>query len=436
MHNGHRFIKIPACVFGYTLNGGVYGTNGSTNFNGSTVSDNRPTQGGFVVLDKTMTPLMRGAGQFVTTSSVLHTLTSTQSYIKIEATGIPGVAAEYIPKHHVVYVNAQGEVGLVENGYNLDDLVWGILDNDANMGDVVRVHMSGFFDDTIDRWESGAKKLYVGDNGVLTTTPILGSIRAGFTTSKRSFVITTLGSSSPLIEGTGGEKGDRGSTGPQGIQGEKGDAGSQGIQGEKGETGSQGVQGEKGDAGSQGIQGEKGETGSQGIQGEKGETGSQGIQGEKGEKGDAGSQGIQGIQGIQGEKGDAGSQGIQGEKGEKGDTGSQGIQGEKGGQDFTIVDVSASITVSGLDSGKWLLCNSSSDITITVGQSLDINNDPLVGINIVISQTGTGKVYIAGDTGVTVLTPAGNGTRTTNSTVVITSTSGSTWLLGGDVSMI
>ena len=68
----------------------------------------------------------------------------------------------------------------------------------------------------------------------------------------------------PVIIGTYGDKGDQGPQGETGPQGPKGDTGEQGPQGEIGPEGPQGPKGDTGEQGPQGIPG---------IQGEKGDPG-------------------------------------------------------------------------------------------------------------------------------------------------------------------
>lgn len=199
-----------------------------------------------------------------------------------------------------------------------------------------------------------------------------------------------------------------------------GPAGEQGPQGEQGEQGLQGIQGEPGTAGAPGaglaikgtlpseedlpVSGEPGDgyliagdlwvwdgsawnnvgpiEGPQGPQGTQGEAGAAGPAGASAYEvavagGFVGSEaqwlaslvGPAGEQGPQGEQGEQGPQGIQGIQGEQGP---QGIQGEPGVDGAPLAGLpSRSITASGAvtpaDAGHWLICNSATPITLTIG---------------------------------------------------------------------
>jgi hypothetical protein len=66
------------------------------------------------------------------------------------------------------------------------------------------------------------------------------------------------------------------------------------------------------------------------IVGQKGDVGSSGPQGQQGIQGAVGPKGDQGIQGVPGLKGDQGLQGVQGIKGEQGEVGPKGVAGSSG----------------------------------------------------------------------------------------------------------
>ena len=77
-------------------------------------------------------------------------------------------------------------------------------------------------------------------------------------------------SSTQILQGPQGPKGETGATGPQGPKGDTGETGPQGPKGDTGETGPQGPKGDTGETGTQGPKGDTGETGPQGPKPVKG----------------------------------------------------------------------------------------------------------------------------------------------------------------------
>ena len=139
----------------------------------------------------------------------------------------------------------------------------------------------------------------------------------------------------------------------------------------QGTTGPQGIQGVLGRQGLQGLANQ----GVQGLQGLKGSDGSSGSNGSNGSQGIAGSDGSSGSNGAQGTAGSAGSNGSNGSNGAQGTQGEQGPAGGSTGTDY----------------------NDSVKVRFGTGNDLEIYHD---GSNSYIDDSGTGRLNIRGNTGV------------------------------------
>ncbi len=94
--------------------------------------------------------------------------------------------------------------------------------------------------------------------------------------------------STVLIPGPKGDKGDTGSPGTNGIDGRNGIDGTNGPAGINGNDGVNGTSGTNGTNGKDGQRGPKGDTGNQGPKGDKGDTGNTGPAGINGKDGNPG----------------------------------------------------------------------------------------------------------------------------------------------------
>lgn len=253
------------------------------------------------------------------------------------------------------------------------------------------------------------------------------------------------------LRGDTGPKGDTGEVGPIGPKGNKGDKGDKGDIGpgitvlgvlssptELPPLGTAGTgyvitgnfwvwtgtawanvgsfQGPKGDKGDPGIKGDTGATGPKGDQG----TGLtiQGTLASEAELPGTGSPGdgfviqgnlwvwvssswinagpFQGPAGPKGDQGDPGAVGPQGEPGPQGVTGPQGPAGLIEGLPSRIITASGAVTPA--DAGHWLICDSATPITLTIGAEATASW-AISGILPMfhVMQIGSGAVTVTGD---------------------------------------
>lgn len=99
---------------------------------------------------------------------------------------------------------------------------------------------------------------------------------------------------------------------------------------------------------------------------------------------------------------------------------------------LSLVQKTASYTLILTDASKQVEINSSSATTLTVPDNATVAFP--VGTTIVIAQTGSGQITVAGAGGVTVNATPGLKLRTQWSVAVLTKRATNTWLLAGDIS--
>lgn len=149
-----------------------------------------------------------------------------------------------------------------------------------------------------------------------------------------------------------------------------------------------------------------------------GPTGAQGIQGPTGP---------QGIQGLMGPTGPTGPQGI------AGPTGPQGVTGNPS-DPFSIVTETADFTFELSDSGKLIEVNTATGITAYVPANSSVAFP--IGTQILILQTGTGKVTIRSGSPGTVTINAKGGWLSLNgqwASASLVKRTTDTWVLLGDL---
>ena len=224
-----------------------------------------------------------------------------------------------------------------------------------------------------------------------------------------------------VSQGPRGERGEPGSTGPQGngifVIGKTSTEGlvdTYTIYYTNGETTSFNV-----------TNGAKGDTGDTGATGPQGPQGEQGVQGLQGPKGDQGIQGIQGPTGATGPQGETGATGPQGATGATGPVGPQGPKGDKG-DPFSIYKTYASIAAMNADAanvpeGKFVLITS--NVEDPDNARLYVKNDQGAFSYVTDMSGSQGIQGPKGDTGAT--GPAG----TNGVTPHIDSTTGN-WFIG------
>ena len=161
-------------------------------------------------------------------------------------------------------------------------------------------------------WQQPGQVVYIASGGYYTVLGVTGG---------SNLIVSNLGYTGNIPQGSGIANSAMDPGGLQGIQG------IQGTQGSPGPTGSIGSTGPTGPQGAIGPQGPTGNTGPQGTQGSPGPTGSIGSTGSIGPQGPIGNTGPQGTQGSPGPTGSVGSTGPTGPQGQ---TGPQGATGPLG----------------------------------------------------------------------------------------------------------
>jgi hypothetical protein len=144
--------------------------------------------------------------------------------------------------------------------------------------------------------------------------------------------------------------------------------------------------------------------------------------------GPTGPTGPQGVIGPTGPAGADGSNGLDGAIGATGPTGPTGPMAPLAAGINTVSGTTYTLTID--DAHDLVKTTSSSAVTITIPTNASVPFD--VGTGITFTQSGTGQLTLAGDTGVTVNFTFGKKTRAQHSVIAIVKMDTDEWLVSGD----
>ena len=295
----NRVIRVFAAQL---EQGGVFVGMGSdtSGFTGTQAGLTGRTNAGALLFDNLGGVLKKKDGTYFTTEDYALTGIAQSSQVKFASVQIRAEAATYIPSLTLVQFVDYNRV-VPASVHVVDKVNYGVLEFDANVGDVVNITVDGVIrSGTWNFQEAGVPMnapVYIDANGALTTTPSTPPIPVGTVIDVDAILLRP---SSLFMGDNIGEKGD---PGPIGYTGSAGAAGPAGADGALGYTGSQGEIGYTGSAG------EKGERGDTGYVGSRGADGAQGLDGAMGPVGYTGSAGTDGAQGATGYTGSRGADG-------------------------------------------------------------------------------------------------------------------------------
>lgn len=178
----HRWIERIR-VFACELNDGAVPLSMSDRspiFTGTQVGINQPTSAGTILFDvATGKPLRTSDNKFLTGETKLQAATGATSNLRTEALIIEAEAQENMPAYTIVRFIDFGKI-VAANQFTSNEIQqFGIIESDANIGDVVIVTTTGVISNPTWEWTTINTLLYCDANGQLVTVPVGNSAPVG-----------------------------------------------------------------------------------------------------------------------------------------------------------------------------------------------------------------------------------------------------------------
>lgn len=191
-------------VFAAQYSGGAVFTSLSTsqNFTGTQVGINTPCNAGALVFDNYGGALKKKNGTYFTTEDYAVTGVALSSQVKLGSIMIRAEADAYIPPLTIVQFTDFNKVRPASN-HVINKIVYGLIEFEANTGDVVNVSLEGVITNGSWDWSSVGINtlLYVDGYGALTSTPSLPPVPVAVVIDKNAIMLRP---SSVFMGGTNG----------------------------------------------------------------------------------------------------------------------------------------------------------------------------------------------------------------------------------------
>lgn len=153
--------------------------------------ESTPVSAGALVFDNNNQPIKRSNGTFFTTEDVVVTGIGTSTQVKLGSIVVEAVAASNIPAFSVVNFVDFNEIVLTTNSQMASEGVYGVVEQDAVIGDIVNVVLEGLLTNPLWDWSAAGVNapVFVTDDGYLTTAAPANPIAVGAVVDRQSIII-------------------------------------------------------------------------------------------------------------------------------------------------------------------------------------------------------------------------------------------------------
>lgn len=170
-------------VFACELNDGAVPLSMSANspdFKGTQVGITQSCLAGVILKDvATGKPLKTSDNKFLTGETKLQAITGATSNLRTEAIILEAEAQENMPAYTIVRFVDHGKI-VAANQFTVNEgEQFGIIESDANIGDIVTVTTTGVITNPVWGWATVNTLLYSSDQGQISTTPVGNSSPIG-----------------------------------------------------------------------------------------------------------------------------------------------------------------------------------------------------------------------------------------------------------------
>jgi hypothetical protein len=188
----NRWIRVIR-VFAAGYNGGaVFSSLGPVNnvFTGTQIGNNTSINAGALMFDNFNGCLKKKNGTYFTTEDYAVTGVASSSQVKMGSIQIRAEAVAYIPPLSIVKFVDFNKVTPASN-FVIDKVVYGLIEFEANMGDVVNVTLEGMISHGAWDWSTAGinTPLYVDGYGALTTIPSIPPVPVAAIVDKHSILL-------------------------------------------------------------------------------------------------------------------------------------------------------------------------------------------------------------------------------------------------------
>jgi len=162
-------LRVFACKYENASNIVKMSISPGSDFSGSQASLTTVTRHGHLIFDKNGNPLKAGK-LFFTTDDDFVAAIPTSSSMRLETLNTEGLAQTNISAYSIVYFSAFNEI-MPANPSLLNNVVFGIIEEDAGNGQIVQVVNNGVINNPTWNWTSPNKPLFIDGSGTITETP-------------------------------------------------------------------------------------------------------------------------------------------------------------------------------------------------------------------------------------------------------------------------
>lgn len=150
----------------------------------------QPVTAGALVFDIFGQPVKRNNGAFFTTEDVAVASVASSTQVKLASMLIEAVAITNIPAYSVVQFVDFSQINLATTAL-VETGAYGIIEQDANTGEVVNVALQGIVSNPEWDWTAAGVNapLYVTNLGQLTTTPTVSEVVIGYVIDKNTIIL-------------------------------------------------------------------------------------------------------------------------------------------------------------------------------------------------------------------------------------------------------